>query len=88
MYTELDVNFLGLKVLNVGFHILQEPNSVLDKTDHTKLPEIIGWYLIWLAYQVLMEKYGDEIFNSFECPGGDKSTPILSALSVSLCWDF
>ena len=31
MYTELDVNFLGLKMPNVGFLILVEPNSVLDR---------------------------------------------------------
>ena len=30
-YTELDVNFWGLKVLNVGFLIIDEPNRVLDK---------------------------------------------------------
>ena len=30
-YIELDINFLGLKVLNVGFVILEELNQVLDK---------------------------------------------------------
>ena len=30
-YIELDVNVLGLKVLNVGFLINDEPNRVLDK---------------------------------------------------------
>ena len=30
-YIELDVNFLGLKVLNVGFLIIDEHNRVLDK---------------------------------------------------------
>ena len=30
-YIELDINFMGLKVLNVGFLIINEPNRVLDK---------------------------------------------------------
>ena len=34
MYTELDVNFLGLKVPNVGFFILEEPSRVLDRKHH------------------------------------------------------
>ena len=37
-YIELDVNFMGLKVLNVGFLIIDEPNRVLDKKHHTKSP--------------------------------------------------
>ena len=70
MHTKFDVNFLGLKVPNVGFLILKEPNSVLDRKHHTKLPGIIGRHLILLAYQVLLENYGEEISNSFECPEG------------------
>ena len=36
-YVVLDINFLGLKVLNVGFLILEEWNRVLDKKHQTKL---------------------------------------------------
>ena len=43
---ELDINFLGLKVPNAGFLILEEPNRVLDRKHQTKLPGIIGWNLI------------------------------------------
>ena len=68
MYTELDINFFALKVLNVGFLILEEPNSVLDRK-HTKLPGLIGWNLILLAYQVFVGKYAGEIFNCFEFLG-------------------
>ena len=68
-YIKLDINFLGLKVLNVGFLILEEPNRVLDKKHQTKLPGIIGWNLIWLTY-TFIEKYGGETFKSFECPAG------------------
>ena len=31
-YTKLDINFLGLKVLTIGFLILGEPYRVPDKT--------------------------------------------------------
>ena len=62
--------FWGLKVLIVGFLILEEPNRVLDKKHHTKLPGIISWNLIWLMYKVFMDKYGEGKFNFFECPAG------------------
>ena len=45
MYTELDINFLGLKVLNVGILIIEDPSQVLDKKHQSKLPGIIGWNL-------------------------------------------
>ena len=66
-YVEIDVNFLGLKVMNEGFLIIDEPNRVLDKKHQTKLPEIIGWNLIQLTYKVFVDKYGEQKFNSFEC---------------------
>ena len=66
-YIELDINFMGLKVPKVGFLIINEPNRVLDKKHQTKLPGIIGWNMIWLAYKVFMNKYGEENFNSFQC---------------------
>ena len=57
MHTKLDVNFLALKVLNLGFCILEEPNSVLDRKHHTKLSGTIGWNLIWLAWKNMGEKF-------------------------------
>ena len=72
-YVELDINFLGLKVPNVGFVILEEPYTILDKKHQTKLPGIIGWNLIWLAYEAFVEKYGEEKFNSFKCLVGVNS---------------
>ena len=61
-YVEIDVNFLGLKVPNIGFLILEEPNTVLDRKHQTKLPGIIGWKLIWLVYKVFVDKYREENF--------------------------
>ena len=53
-YNELDINVFRLKVPNVGFCILEEPNRVLQRKHHTKLPGIIGRNLVWLTYQVFM----------------------------------
>ena len=62
-YVELDINFWRLKVPNVGFLILEEPNRVLDKKHQTKLPGIIGWNQIQLMYKVYVEKYGEVKLN-------------------------
>ena len=67
MYTELDINFLGLKVPNVGILIVEDPTQVLDKKHQSKLPGIVGWHLIWLSYNVFFEKYGASGFDSFVC---------------------
>ena len=70
MYTELDINFLGLKVLNAGVLIIDDPSQVLDKKHQTKLPGIVGWNLIWLSYNAFVEQYGASGFDSFVCPEG------------------
>ena len=70
MYTKLDLTFLGLKVPKVGVLIAEEPNQVLDKKHQTRLPGIIGWNLIWLSFDVFIQKYGPTGFNSFICPEG------------------
>ena len=70
MYTELDINFLGLKVPNVGVLIVDDPTQVLDKKHKTKLPGIVGWNLIWLSYNAFVEQYGASGFDSFVCLEG------------------
>ena len=42
MYTELDITFLGVKVLNVGMLVVEDPSQVLDKKHQSKLPGIVG----------------------------------------------
>ena len=49
MYMELDINFLGLKVLNVGVLIVEDLSQVLDKKHQSKLSGIVGCNLIWLS---------------------------------------
>ena len=46
MYTELDINFLGLKVPNVGVLIVDNLSQVLDKKHQSKRPGIGGWNLM------------------------------------------
>ena len=70
MYTELDINFLGLKVPNVGILIIEDPSQVLDKKHQSKLPGIVRWNLIWLSYNAFVEKYGTSGFDSFVCLEG------------------
>ena len=70
MYTELDINFLGLKVLNVRVLIIEDPSQVLDKKHQPKLPGIVGWNLIQLSYNAFIEKYGASGLNPFVCLEG------------------
>ena len=81
MCIKLDLTFLGLKVLNVGVLITEEPNQVLDKEHQTKLPGIVGWNLIQLSYNMFIKEHGTIEFDSFKCPEG--TDPLLfSQLSV------
>ena len=70
MHTELDINFLGLKVPNVGILVVEDPSQVLDKKHQSKLPGIVGWNLVWLSYNAFTEKYGTSGFDSFICLEG------------------
>ena len=70
-YIELDVNFLGLKVLNVGFLILEEPNRVPgEKTPYkTSRHHRLEFDMAYVP-DFCGKNIGEEIFNSFECLGG------------------
>ena len=70
MYKELDINFLGLRVPNVGVLIVDDPSQVLDQKHQTKLPGIVGWNLIQLSYNTFVEQYGAAGFDSFVCLEG------------------
>ena len=81
LYTELDITFLGLKVLNVGILVVEDLSQVLDKKYQSKLPGIVGWNLVWLSYNAFIEKYGTSGFDSFACPEG-VNTLLFSQLCV------
>ena len=70
MYTELDINLLGLMVPNAGFFIVEESNEVLDKKHQSKLPGINICNLTWLTYQAFAEKYGVVASDSSTCLKG------------------
>ena len=65
---ELDVEFLGLKVPKVGFLITQNQNEVLDPKHKTRLPSIMGWNLVRLAYKEFTKKHSPIMFETFKCP--------------------
>ena len=54
----------------VGFLITQEPNELLESRHKTKLPGVVGWNLIKLAYQVFVKNYGILCLDDFDCPTG------------------
>ena len=58
MYVELDLDFLSIVVPKVGVLITQEPNELLETHHKTKLPGVVGWNLIKLAYEVFVKNYG------------------------------
>ena len=70
MYVELDLDFWGIDVPKVGVLITQEPIELLDTCHKTKLPGVIGWNLIKLAYVVFVQKYGVLCLENFDCPTG------------------
>ena len=69
-YVELDVEFLGLQASRVGFLITQNPNKALHPEHKTRLPRIVGWKLVKLAYQEFLKKYNIDVFEDFKCPDG------------------
>ena len=70
MYVELDLDFLGIVVPKVGVLITQEPNELLETCHKTKLPGVVGWNLIKLAYEVFLKIYGVLCLDNFDCPTG------------------
>ena len=70
MYVELDLDFLGIVVPKVGVLITEEPNERLQSRHKTKLPGVVGWNLIKLAYEVFVKNYGVLCLEYFDCPTG------------------
>ena len=70
IYVELDLDFLGIVVSKVGVLITQEPNELLKTCHKTKLPGIVGWNLIKLAYEEFVKNYGVLCLENFDCPTG------------------
>ena len=54
----------------IRFLITQNPNKVLDPDHRTRLPRIVGWNLVKLAYQEFLKKYNINVFEDFECLDG------------------
>ena len=70
IYVELDLDILGIILPKVGVLITYDPNELLDAHHKTKLPGVIGWNLIKLAYGMFIQKYGVLSLEKFDCPTG------------------
>ena len=62
MYVELDLDFLGIVVPKVGVLITEESNELLESCHKTKLPGVVGWNLIKLAYEMFVKKLWCPVF--------------------------
>ena len=70
MHVEIDLDFLGIVVPKVEVLITEEPNELLETCHKTKLPGMVGWNLIRLAYEVFVKNYGVLCLENFDCPTG------------------
>ena len=70
MYGELDPDFFGILVPNIGILVIQEHNELLDDCHKTKWPGIIGLNLTKVSYKVFERKYGSKVFEIFDCMTG------------------
>ena len=58
-YFEKDIAFLGLRVPRVRFLVVKDPSALLKTKKKTKLPGIIRWNLVKLAFQEFVKKILD-----------------------------
>ena len=58
MYVELDLDFWALLYQKLGFLLPKSPRNFWIHATKSKLPGVIGWNLIKLAYEVFAQKYG------------------------------
>ena len=55
-----------VKVPRVGFLINQNPNEVLDPEHKNRLPSIVWWHLVRLAYEEFTKKHNPIAFENFK----------------------
>ena len=83
-YMELDLNFMGLILPRIGILLTRDPNQLLAPKHWTRLPGVVGWNLVCLAFKEFIKLYGPIVFNSFDCPSGVSPFVVFSALCVLL----
>ena len=69
-YVELNVEPLGLKVPRDRSLINQNPNEVLDPEPKIRLPSIVGWNFMRLAYDEFTKEHNPIAFENFKCLEG------------------
>ena len=67
-YFEADVSILGFRIPRVGFHVVKDPNVLLEPQHNTQLPGVIGCNLIWLGCEEFKRSFRCEAFEEFHCP--------------------
>ena len=70
MYVELDLDFLALLCQKWGFLSPKSPMNFWRHAIKLKLPGMVGWNLIKLAYEVFVKNYGVLCLENFDCPTG------------------
>ena len=70
MYTELDISFLGLTVPKVGISNCWRSKPGARQETPNQATWNIGWNLVQLSYQEVIQKYRASGFDSFECAKG------------------
>ena len=65
MNAKIYLNFILLQVQKSRVLITKDSNSMFDSKCQTKLPGVVEWNLIRLAYKELVAKYGSYVFISF-----------------------
>ena len=70
IYIDMDVNFLGLNVPDVGILITKDPSYILDDTHQTWMPTVVAWNLIRLSFNAFVTNHLTAVFKCFQCPPG------------------
>ena len=67
-YFKADVTLLGFRILQVGFHVVKDPNVLLEPQYSTQLLGVIRCNLIWLGCKEFGRTFGFTAFEEFCCP--------------------
>ena len=66
-YFEADITILDFRVLQVGFLVVKDPNTLLESQHSTQSLGVIRCNLIWLGCEEFRRAYGFDTFEEFHC---------------------
>ena len=73
-YVELDIEFEGFLIKDVGFLVTKDPSTHLGRKRKLKTPGVIGCNLLKLACLQVVQKYGIGVFDQDVKPAGISQT--------------